>query len=256
MNIFLLFIHPSKSLQDSSVLCRFIRWWSSLYLDQFFTSCWNVHVLLPAVKLSHDWINVLALQRLPANFGGCQLHRRTSEELSIRTWCLCVCMCVAGVCTSKRVSSSIFLMSGSSSLFLSSGRYWRSTGRPEHHININMAAVVGLRLIQDCIVSYSGYLGIRPESLGYDNYSFWANNKSGTSQGKQVVRNMEKVQHTIYDEKETGKNMFVCIHDMESTWWFITTRTLTLLCHVCTVFWVGVSKRHSYGLKVQVNMLK
>lgn len=36
--------------------------------------------------------------------------------------------------TSKSVSRSIFLMSGSSSLFLSSGRYCRSTGRPEHHV--------------------------------------------------------------------------------------------------------------------------
>lgn len=32
-----------------------------------------------------------------------------------------------------------------------------------------------------------------------------------------MVRNMEKVQHTIHDEKETGKNMYVRIHDMEST---------------------------------------
>lgn len=103
------------------------------YLDQFLTGCSNVGVLLPVVELSHDRINVLVFERQPAGFGGCQLHR--TQMVKTSTWKRELA-CVRLLCrTSKSVSSSIFLMSGSSSLLLSSGRYCRSTGRPEHHIN-------------------------------------------------------------------------------------------------------------------------
>lgn len=116
---------------------RFV-WLLDSYLDQFLTGCCNVDVLLPVVELSHDRINALVFQCLPAGFGRCQLHKRqTVKELNMKT-CLCECvrLRVCLLCrTSKSVSSSIFLMSASSSLFLSSGRYCRSTGRPEHHIN-------------------------------------------------------------------------------------------------------------------------
>lgn len=49
-------------------------------------------------------------------------------------------------CTSKSVSSSIFRMSGSSSLFLSSGRYCRSTGRPVSISNSKIRQRCGHRL--------------------------------------------------------------------------------------------------------------
>lgn len=66
------------------------------YLDQFLTGRPDVDVLLPVVKLSHDRINVLVFQRLPAGFGGGQLQETQTVKTSPgkREFDTCVCSVV------------------------------------------------------------------------------------------------------------------------------------------------------------------
>lgn len=107
------------------------------HLDQLLAGCCNLELLLPFVELSHDEINVLISQSLPAKFG---CRKLWSQKKKKGGGCVILNVLIRPVngdifYTRKSVSSSIFLMSGSSSLFLSSGRYCRSTGRPDHISN-------------------------------------------------------------------------------------------------------------------------